>query len=460
MPDPLYHLTLVAWVAVIGYFLWWCQPGKRSVGMPLAYLLCLAAIHVPGAALVYLDAGPTANREETLAGFPVTLFALCGFVIGHALVALPGARSEPTLQPPRPAPPLRDARVATAYIIIGLALFIVGPAALRGIPTLSSSSAVGLPLAASSLCLSWWIVRRSGNKRAWLQLLWVPAFPAVTLFGHGFLSFAVAPLAVIYAFLICQTPRRGVAVLGLMVILVVSMQVFPTYFLSRDKLRASFWGGESLQGRVATTGEAARSFAFFDPTNPAQLEAIDNRLNQNTIVGRAVIYMSHTMTPFAWGSTFINCLLALVPRFLWPDKPAMAGGSSLVTLYTGVVYNDATSVGIGHVGELYVNFGIPGVAIGFLVIGAVLAMIDSRAAVSLRAGQFRSFLIVTMLGNALLHVNGNFAEATGGAVFGLALVFLVERFLPLQGLAGAAQARDGAEGASGWRGLERSWGDS
>jgi hypothetical protein len=67
---------------------------------------------------------------------------------------------------------------------------------------------------------------------------------------------------------------------------------------------------------------------------------------------------------------------------------------------------------------------------------------------------------VAMLGNALLHVNGNFAKATGGAVFGLALVSLLERFLPLQGLAADAHDREGANRVPDWCGLKRSWGGS
>ena len=73
---------------------------------------------------------------------------------------------------------------------------------------------------------------------------------------------------------------------------------------------------------------------------------------------------------FAYGGTVP--LWGFVPRALWPDKPAVGGGGSLVSEYTGIPFGEGTSVGAGQVLELYVNFGIPGVLAGFTGLGFLL----------------------------------------------------------------------------------------
>ena len=57
---------------------------------------------------------------------------------------------------------------------------------------------------------------------------------------------------------------------------------------------------------------------------------------------------------------------ALMPRFLFPDKPLLRNDSLTVRKYAGVwVAGDElkTSVGMGYIGEFYIDFGWPGVVI-------------------------------------------------------------------------------------------------
>ena len=87
---------------------------------------------------------------------------------------------------------------------------------------------------------------------------------------------------------------------------------------------------------------------------------------------------------FARGETIWHAIIAPVPRALWPNKPIVAGSGDLVSRYTGIMFAEGTSVGIGPVMEMYVNFGSAGVFVGFIVIGLFLGYIDFRAGESLR----------------------------------------------------------------------------
>jgi hypothetical protein len=74
---------------------------------------------------------------------------------------------------------------------------------------------------------------------------------------------------------------------------------------------------------------------------------------------------------FQWGQTMQYAAYAFVPRLLWPDKPNVSRGAWF-TMYLGASYREeesTSSTGITAVGELYWNFGIPGVVIGMLGIG-------------------------------------------------------------------------------------------
>ncbi|MCP6769100.1 hypothetical protein NL529_30065, partial [Klebsiella pneumoniae] len=86
---------------------------------------------------------------------------------------------------------------------------------------------------------------------------------------------------------------------------------------------------------------------LFDPRNIRQLERIDERLNQNYLVGAAVRHLQDGRVDFAAGSTVSDAALNIIPRALWPDKPIGAGSGDLVAIYTGLEFSKETSVGIG-----------------------------------------------------------------------------------------------------------------
>jgi len=77
---------------------------------------------------------------------------------------------------------------------------------------------------------------------------------------------------------------------------------------------------------------------------------------------------------FQHGYTLTPILEAFVPRILWSDKPDIQTGR-LVNATFHVSDQLDTYISPSHLGELYWNFGWPGVVFGMLIIGAVLGCV-------------------------------------------------------------------------------------
>jgi hypothetical protein len=171
-------------------------------------------------------------------------------------------------------------------------------------------------------------------------------------------------------------------------------------------------------------------FEFLDFTNIDHLNRIDDRLNQNTLLGTSVAYLATRPDEFARGETIWEAILSPIPRAIWRDKPISAGSGDLVSRFTGVKFAEGTSVGIGHVMEWYVNFGGVGVFFGSLLFGIGLGTIDRIAVTHLRHGDWAKFCLWYLSALSLLQVGGSLVEAVAGAAGGMVIGFLILQFRP------------------------------
>jgi hypothetical protein len=88
----------------------------------------------------------------------------------------------------------------------------------------------------------------------------------------------------------------------------------------------------------------------------------------------AFLYREVERTGLRYGETLDYMAFAFIPRPLWPDKPSVSRGAWF-TLYLGQARNErsvTTSTGQTATGELYWNFGLPGVIAGMAFIGLLL----------------------------------------------------------------------------------------
>jgi hypothetical protein len=181
------------------------------------------------------------------------------------------------------------------------------------------------------------------------------------------------------------------------------------------------WGGATFEDRWDQLSTTIRTTEWFDPTQQAHLDRIRVRLDQDFFVGAAAVNLEDGNVEFARGATIVAAVLAIIPRAIWPDKPVVAGSGDIVSEYTGIRFTEGTSVGVGQVLELYINFGRAGVIGGFVLIGLLVTSIDRTAAAHLARGDAQRFLVWYLPGLSLLQIGGAFTEvvATAGASFAL-----------------------------------------
>ena len=96
--------------------------------------------------------------------------------------------------------------------------------------------------------------------------------------------------------------------------------------------------------------------------------------------------------PYQWGKTYWAQLINPIPRFVWAAKPSLDAGLQLARLQ-GQVINDEPKLTVapGLIGEMYWNFGLPGIVFISIGIGWLACRWDQFG--SLQTDSLPRFLI-------------------------------------------------------------------
>ncbi len=97
---------------------------------------------------------------------------------------------------------------------------------------------------------------------------------------------------------------------------------------------------------------------------------------------------------YQYGRTMLTWLAAPIPRAVWPSKPAVGAGIELGP----EIFQTPSGTGVppGMIGELYLNFGFPGVLIGLLAAGLLLRSLYETFIVHFPAPSFVLIYAVVM----------------------------------------------------------------
>ena len=130
------------------------------------------------------------------------------------------------------------------------------------------------------------------------------------------------------------------------------------------------------------------------------------------------------------GATVLN---VLEPRLLFPDKPPLPSDTKILEKYTGLHFGKSSgpgsSVSIGYVAELYVDFGVPGAVVGTFIMGLLagrafkFVISSGSMPISINYGLALTLaMTMTQFDEALIKIVGSFVTA-------LATVLVLRRFL-------------------------------
>jgi len=420
------ELVLI-WVALLVALI--AFAGRPGVGGPLvlSYFLGLSLIHVPGA-LIYLDPLTIApSLRETELGFRLTVIGMAAFVFG-ATIARPKPADGPLASPAeivsRYAPhvwPLIGAGLISYVVFLGRASAVPSGTAL--VSSLASLMIIGLWLRFYTALVT------ENSRRILTTLALLPLLPATSLSAAGFIGYGVYWALSGVSFLFAALRRRFWFYVGAPILGVVGLSFFAVYFSLRVILRFIVSAGGSLSDRLAAISQIFSNFQFMQLNSPILVIAVDQRLNQNYLVGYGIEQYQRGATRLLYGGTVQ--LWTLVPRAFWPDKPQVGGGGDVVSNFTGIPFAQGTSVGVGQVLEFYMNFETLGVVVGFFVLGMLLMWLDTGLMRSLRAGRMSGVLLFGMPGLALMQPGGNLVEvivSVIGAVVASRIIMAVGLF--------------------------------
>jgi hypothetical protein len=401
---------------------------SRTVGLQFGYLANFWIIHWVSIPVYLVPWYCGENASFTLLGARQSLYALTGLTTAVLLVSyLLHVRGKRAI-----TGPVAPTRITYALLTLGF-IFQVVTSRLKIASGFQGLLAGVGAFAVVGVVLNIWnsVVRR--EPRGVLKWLAVGLlFPFFTVINSGFLGFGILSLIPILFFALTWGQRKSllVPVLGGLFAFYLGLSLFVTYMRDRTDIRRSVWGQESFSRRLDQLEDTFGNFEFFSPTNTQHLAAIDERLNQNYLVGASVVYIENTQE-WAAGKTLIKASLAFIPRLLWPDKPVATSGG-LVSEYTGLHFATGTSIGIGQVMEFYVNFGSGMVFFGFFLFGSLIVWLDYVAAKALAEGTVHKFISAYLVGLCFQQMGGSLTEVMGSATIALILAYMFEMFFTHQ----------------------------
>lgn len=404
------------WAGVFIAIFWYHWKNKAiGVGLTFSFLLNFAMNHLFGGMIYMLPW--YANQKDAdfvKAGFLQSSYALLYFGIGIVflgplLIRFFGFTSVENKRSFSFNPEL-----PVFYIIFGILISVLSEFGLAKIPGIQAFASTGVTFILTGICLLCWKAWLQKRRKKLTTMLAVAfLFPLLTVVFKGFLGFGTSILIAILVFVASfYRPRWKIVLVGILSFY-LGLSLFVTYFRDRGELRTVIWEeNRPIKERVQMVLKTVTNFEFLNLYNVDHLNRIDLRLNQNMLIGATIFYLKEGYERYARGETIWAGILAMIPRAIWSNKPVLAGGSALVSKYTGMKFDEDTSVGIGPVMEFYVNFGPPGVLIGFLLLGVILSFFDAMAAAHLFRGDWQGFAFWFLPGLGFIQVIGSMVEIT------------------------------------------------
>jgi hypothetical protein len=408
----LIFICLAAFLWLLGLL----RRDRVSLGLPIAYLYSLLLIHVPGAFAHIAGRDFLFHSDLIEIGMRFTALGSMCFVAGVWLARF----STPRMTIRREA----NRHHFWWFCLFGGWSLIYGLSPLYQIPSVSAAVGKGGGIWMLGVMLGLRAaVQRGDRKRIGIWLGALMVYPVLMLLLGGFLSYGSAAIIIVLSALTISIRSNWRVVVGITATVFLSLSIFVSYYQHRNDIRDQVWGGAPLEARIDSVTDTVRGFEWLDLNDRMHLIALDQRLNQNYFVGLAARRIQLGLADYLVGDSVRQGLLSLVPRVLWPEKPVFAGSPQIVSKMTGLHLSPTTSFGVGNVMEFQINFGVPGVVIGFFVLGWLIGTLDLKAAVAEARGDMGGVILFFLPAVALINPEGSLVEMFSGSAAALVAAY-------------------------------------
>jgi hypothetical protein len=202
-------------------------------------------------------------------------------------------------------------------------------------------------------------------------------------------------------------------------------------------------GTNSTQASQNVFGAFEQSLAAKERVNTGR-ERAQTALERLTLKGSVSMIVDGTgkVAPFKDGYTLTPIITAFIPRIIWPDKPSIETGRILNKDFHLSESAD-TYISPSHLGELYWNFGWPGVVVGMSVIGLLLGTLGAKFNLAEAPTITRVLVVVVTVRFLILAAEGEIAThyvSWMRAMLGIGLLHLFFARIPWVAHAGGKGA--------------------
>ncbi|MCU1625048.1 MAG: hypothetical protein JWL79_3893 [Frankiales bacterium] len=281
--------------------------------------------------------------------------------------------------------------------------------------------------------LAYWAFSRGSGYFYLFLVLVVEVGIGVT----GFFSDFKAPIFVVGFAILAARHRirfKDVAILGALSAVLIVMGSFWSYVKVDYRTYASGGTNEqvlnvSLSDRLDYLGN---EIAHFDGTRfAAGLDQMLRRLSYIDFLAATIDHVPDA-EPFEHGARIGRTLIHIItPRVFFPDKPPTEFDTDVTLKYTGLPLRSygGTSISIGYLGELYIDFGPVGSVIGCFLVAAGFGLAyrlirgRSNGSVLLLYG-VRSMAVLTILPFDIALI-----KYIGGATTAFIAAYLLQRYV-------------------------------
>jgi hypothetical protein len=332
-------------LAAIGFGCWgfWRHGGRQITA---AGLLCLSCAVMVGFAGIYWTIKLSGAFPGSL--YAATLICYLSAIAMYAVFWVGTEASFPQVEPPveSESQALWAIRAGLVLVVAGISLAVVHA---PGDPELGGVSFDGVLLLALGL-VSLPSSRRLRRLRG-------------AIVGVAFLLY--------YSLIFTGSGRLVVATLGLGVIAVLCR----TY------------RGRLLKSLVLIAAPPALLYAGYirskAPTSSAEAQnGFDSIVTPLSFFGKLIDLNTSGQLRLGHGSTFVATAVAAVPRSLWANKP-IGFGAVLTQIFVPTLESAHESLAGLAAGEWYFDFGIVGIIVMVIALGAFVALIDRKFLVNL-----------------------------------------------------------------------------